>query len=341
MTSKKMTILRKIHKKLSKTEITNIQIDPNGFCTQKCWFCPVRYEPRLNLEVMSIHWFDYILEQINECIELGHISKTYQLWLSSYNEITADPYLEQRLECLRKHKAKFYLLSNGFNILKHIELLHSYKDVILSYVINLPAGNAIDFKKFTQRSEKDFYSVLNGLTQLYSLDPVYYKKNIAISINGVYDNCRSLKHSLYQLPLGDTDKQVAQLKDCFPFLPRITENRPLCDRAGILKKYNAIDNLINKNLSIPHFCKNGGKNGGRLYEWLHIGCNGPDGAGNLYTCCQDYQETYTYGTLKTTSLAELIHSKERAKAILDSTKKMCLECIYYNQVKEESELKLL
>ena len=34
-----------IFEKLKLNKITNLQIDPFGYCNAKCWFCPVAYKP--------------------------------------------------------------------------------------------------------------------------------------------------------------------------------------------------------------------------------------------------------------------------------------------------------
>ena len=48
--------------------IKYINIDPNGICNAKCWFCPVAYvgNSKENKTNMSIETMENILNQINE-----------------------------------------------------------------------------------------------------------------------------------------------------------------------------------------------------------------------------------------------------------------------------------
>ena len=68
-------------------------------------------------------------------------------------------------------------------------------------------------------------------------------------------------------------------------------------------------------------CNGGGEHGGRPFEWVHVSSNG-----DLYTCCQDYLQTFTYGNLKSNTLDRLLVSKKREKAIKDTLKDLCTKC---------------
>jgi hypothetical protein len=325
--------LDEIRAEIKSQPIRQIQIDPNAACGSRCWFCPVRYYSRPSNDVMTPEEFDHVLCEIEDGVVHKVIDSRYTLWLSSYNDIIIDPHLSSRLETLRKHHLRFTVLTNGIGLLKNVDIVNRYKDVIAGYLVNLPAGNAEDYAKFTLNPPHVFDQIKQGLYALYNRDPGLYEKILTITVNGAFDDTRARAQLKYDLPIGDTDKQVRQLKNLFPFF-NIHEARPLCDRAGLLKDH-AIDNsvpLIRQVWRLPVFkegeeafavgCNGGGEsNLGRLGEWLHIGSRS-----NAYLCCQDYGESSTFGSVKDSRLVDLIHCEERVIQIDKMLRGKCLRC---------------
>lgn len=316
----------RIFHRLKHEKINNIQIDSNGFCGSKCWYCPVRYEDRPNPQIMKPEFFRSIIEQIKKGIERDFISPEVSLWLSSYNDVLIDPHLKDRLDTLREAKLKFCAIVNGIGLLKNADLVDSYRDVINGFTVNLPAGNAEDYAKYTNNSPEVFNTIIEGLKKLHSLDPKYYNDSVLILVNGVSDDECARKQINYDIPVGDTDKQIAQLRELLPFTQIVT-NKDLCDRAGKLKELGVIDNTaVREKWCLPQDAKiaNGCNNlDQRPYNWLHI-----SSTGGIYTCCHDYKEKYEYGNLNGSSLENIIFSQERANAIYKTLEELCMKCIY-------------
>jgi hypothetical protein len=336
--------LENISKIILETEIKSVQVDPNVFCgsnppsgTCGCWFCPTTYYKRTNPSIMSPELFNHILTELDNGVNSGFINKNYTLWLSSYNDLLLDHHLGSRLESLREHQLRFTVLTNGIGLLRNIDLVDNYKDVIAGYLVNLPAGNALDYSRLTPNPPYIFDQILQGLQNIYNKDPDYYKDKITITVNGAYDDSHARLQLKYNLPIGDTNKQIEQLKSRFPFF-KVHEARPLCDRAGLLADVEIINNSvfpIREWWRLPvgaEFavgCNGGGESQlGRLGEWLHIGSSGDEKGARapLYSCCQDMLETSVYGNLRDNYLVDLIYSKERVVQIDKMLKTKCLRC---------------
>ncbi len=292
-------------------KITNIQIDPNAHCGSKCWFCPVRYIARPAGQVMPQELFEQLLDGILEGVQLGSIAENYTLWLSSYNDILLDPHLELRLQALRSRGMKFCCLTNAIGLLKHHKLLHEFRDVVVCYSVDLPAGDGDSYAKHTGNPAKTFRQIVNGLQALYELDPGYYSSAVHIGVNGAYDEAWNRDQIIYALPVGDTDLQAEKLRAVLLY-PRIEAMRPLCDRAGHLSKFS-IDNKVER----P-----GTSGCNRLTEWLHI-----NSLGQAYTCCQDYLEEHQFGDLTKTTVHEILQ-KDRQAVIQQTKESLCRRCTF-------------
>ena len=304
--------------------IKSVQVDTNANCGSRCYFCPCRYYKRPHVSLMPNSMFESIITQLDEGVSEGYVTKGYSIWLSSYNDVLHDPFLKDRLDILRKYNKQFQLLTNGINLLKCADLLNEYPDVIHGYSVNLPAGNPEDYSKYTKNDGLIFNQIIKGLNYLYSKNPNRYKQIVSITVNGVYDDDIAKLQTKIKLPDGNTDKQVEQLKKLLPY--KIFDARPLCDRAGLLKRVNILDNSapgVRELWKLPVGAEKAtGCNGGsRLYEWLHFSSRG-----DLYTCCQDYLEKYSWGNVKNDNLKDLIFSLKRYSIVDDTLSGLCPQC---------------
>ena len=298
--------------------IKNIQIDTTGFCGSQCWYCPVRYIPRPTQGIMKDFEFRNILE------EAANLNPKPGLWLAAYNDILLDPLLEFRLEAMRDYGFAFAVITNGIGLSKNGPLLYKYRDVIAGFSIDVPAGNAKDYKRFTLNSSDVFDQIILGITLLYNNYSDAFGNMLNITVNGVYDDEYARNQLKFPMPMGDTDKQIAQLTELLPFA-KVNGARPLCDRAGNLAEF-AIDNSTSPcrdNWKLPMGAtKASGCNAGdRLESWLHFASNL-----DVYTCCQDYRQVHTYANKLGRSLQDIIDSQERKVAIAYSLEDLCPKC---------------
>lgn len=298
--------------------IKGIQIDTNALCGSNCWYCPVRYYTRPTTSMMSSEMFSNIISQLKDIPEVTEIS------LTSYSDILLDSQLHQRLSVLRMFGYNTHLLSNGIGLIKNIELLDCFRNEITGFTFNIPAGNTIDYERYTLNDSVVFNQVINGVKSLIGQDPDWYIPRITIMVNSVHDDPYERDQLKIQIPLGDSDKQVMQLMELIPDVD-VLPFRPLCDRAGLLRQFS-IDNshyVHRLTWALPVRATQAvGCNGrDRLNSWLHVTSNG-----DIFTCPHDFLHKHVYANTAKQTLNKIINSQERLAAIKDTQRDLCLRC---------------
>jgi hypothetical protein len=322
------TITREeIKKKIQETQITQVQCDVNAYCSSRCWYCPVRYYQRHDPQTMSQEMFESILDQLLALEKEGILKERFGLWLSSYNDILIDPLLRERLEALRARKLMFSVLTNGVGLLKNVELLHHFTDVIAGYSINLPAGHPDSYAKFTLNNEETFFKIVEGIQTLYGKSPDHYGRCISIMVNGAFEDPVAKAQTGYDLPEHSTDLEIAALKGIFPYLSeKIAGARPLCDRAGYLAKVGVLNNsveIVRRQWKLPKDAESatGCGNAERPFAWIHI-----SSSAKMYFCCNDFWEQYEFGDLNKNSMKAILQSEQRVLATAAGLSEICLKC---------------
>lgn len=300
--------------------IKNVQIDTNGVCGSKCWYCPVRYIPRPENTIMSEEMFRSIL------YSLVGIEPKPTIWLAAYNDILMDPLVSNRLSTLRHYNYRVPILTNGVGLSRNINTVDANIDIITAITIDLPAGNGSDYTKHTGNSSRVFDLIIDSIKTLYYRSPTVYKDKIHIHVNGVYDDTYARNQLKVDIPIGDTDKQVRELRALLPEVAgSIKDCRPLCDRAGNLREF-AIDNSTmpcrgSWRLPMGATRVSGCNGGDRLNSWVHI-----SSVGDLFLCCQDYKQETTYANLKDGCIINSFYSPAREQAIDRAMSGLCLKC---------------
>src|SRR5262249_23474702 len=114
-------------------KIVQAQIDPNGTCNAKCWFCPVAYipNPEQGKKVMPVEFFENILQQLWKNKGKFVSEEFNHIYLAHYSEVLLYPRLRELFEALRKYEFGTTLLSNGTPLTKtRIDLIKEYQDVV-------------------------------------------------------------------------------------------------------------------------------------------------------------------------------------------------------------------
>lgn len=320
-----------IRQSLHETVIRNVALDTNAACGSRCWFCPVRYYERPSRNLMSPGLFRAVCDQLQDGVERGLVAPQFTLWLSSYNDILIDPHLADRLAVLRDHGWRVTVFSNALGLLAALPLLEASRDVITGYGFDVPAGDPAAYERHTLNSRDAFERVMTGLQRLYALDPPYYDRCVAIRVNGAFDGRLDRTMLVYDLPLGDTDRQVAALRSRLPY-SKIEAFRPLCDRAGLLRPF-ALDNSVaahRPGWRLPQGatgaigCGSGTEPAQtRLFGWIHI-----NASASLFGCCHDFLEKSVYGNLRDADLRSLLMSEARVTMIDRHARTDCLRCCF-------------
>jgi hypothetical protein len=325
-----------ILKKLKTNKITNLQIDPFGYCNAKCWFCPVAYRkmPARTAKHMSPDLFEKIIQNIvHEKEKLNGIVSTNfnHFYTAHYNEILLYKYLEEMLNTAQKYNLKTSILSNGTNFTeKKIEILKKYENTIAGIYLNIPAFEESLWKERSGIKNKSFEDLRKNIINLMKVFPEMVKeKKICVGVNipneqsvdslSLGKNAPSIDISQY----GESFNQIKMAKKMFDGLT-VYSSPNLTDRSGFLSKEKIIDN--NKLIQINKYSKKEVKDcnlgeDGRLYGWVHV-----NSLGETFICCNDYDYEYVFGSLQNKELSEIWFSKEHIETIKRSLETMCKKC---------------
>jgi MoaA/NifB/PqqE/SkfB family radical SAM enzyme len=324
-------------------KISMAQIDPNGSCNSKCWFCPVAYipNPEVGKKTMPIELFESLIQQLHEG-KGKFVSENFSgIYTAHYNEVLMYPYFEEMLEVLRKYKLGTMILSNGTPLTKkRIDVIKKYSDVVRGICLNIPASEPELWSRLTGFPEATFPRMIENIKYArQELSTYVQNKSFSIQMNGM--NTRSLSQNggwldiLDNAPIIDLDPETGDLhrnflkfKEMFPDM-QIFEMPSLVDRAGYLDVHNIITNKngIEKYLT-KHGektkvvgCGNGREVGGRPNGWIHVNANA-----DLFVCCNDYDFGTVFGNLKDNTLEEIWWSDRHRTMVEHSYSTMCRTC---------------
>lgn len=253
-----------------------VSLETMTSCNQKCYFCPVSIAPRED-ETMPTEMFERIVG------ELGQYRETLQgVFLQSYNEPTLDRRFVDHCLTLFAADLPVAVLSNGSGLTpRKVDTLLAAGQ--LRYLcINL---STLDRERYQHDRGEDHLGVV-----LRNLD---------------YLQDKPLAQQMRIVVLGEMNDvhraDFEAIRDRFAGSRFEVEMHHATDRAGWLevgmktivpKKKLAGCDLI----------------GSRPLQHLHIT---PTGA--CVICCQDYDENYVVGDLKTATIGEVLVGDELAK----------------------------
>ena len=317
--------------------LQTLNIDPNGLCNAKCWFCPVAYlgNPKENKANMSLETMEDIFRQLDE----GRGIWTSEYLFNSpihFNELLLYPHFEEMLELHRKYKIKISIYTNGVNLTKDkTDLIVKYKDIVLKVLLNVPSLNPEQWSKFSGFNVKIFPKLLENLKYAEEkLVDLFSKDNFCIMANGV--NERSLFENggwmdvMDNTPHYDLDMDSGTLativKEMKVLLPRVNVwgRNNLGDRTGVLEEVKVLSNqnaIKAKNQGKVISC------GAKYPETLFISATG-----NVFLCAADFKYESIFANIKDKPLKEIWESIERQDAIKKAYAGMCVTC--FRAVKE-------
>jgi MoaA/NifB/PqqE/SkfB family radical SAM enzyme len=313
--------------------IYHINVDPNGLCNAKCWFCPVAYvgNSKENKTNMSIETMEDIFKQLDAGRGDFVEDRIFNTPIH-FNEVLLYPYFEEMLELHRKYNIGIGIYSNGMNLTKEkTDLIKEYKDVVGQVMLNVPALNAKQWSEFTGFNIKMFPKLLENLKYAeQELIDLFPREHFCIMANGINEN--SLHQNggsvtiLPNAPHYDLDNDVGTLakivEEMKELLPRmnIWGRNNLGDRTSILEKLNIISNqdaIKEKNVGKVIGCAAG------FDESLYISATG-----NVYVCCIDFDYETVYANIKDKTIKEIWLGKERKEALKKAYNGLCTDCLY-------------
>jgi len=289
------------------------QVDFNGLCNAKCWYCPVKYEgnPSEFKHNTSLHDIDLMLSKLKQsnCLKPGFDF----IYTSHYNEILLHPQFEGLLELFRKYNFKTMILSNGTPFTPDkVNTVLKYSDVVLGATLNIPD---IDKERWSEKAgfSKSVYTTL--VRNLQYINEHYPQANIQVNAttNGVTEHGHISSIEEYTRITNSFNELVPNL--------RVHILGWLSDRAGLLSEHKVlVDKRLVKNRVIMG-CNHSHPVGGRIYSWFHI-----NSKGDLFLCCDDYQMKYKFGNLLEDDFDNIWLSRKHAEVILTARKEICVNC---------------
>lgn len=310
--------------------IRHINIDPNGVCNAKCWFCPVAYlgNPKENRGTMTIETMESILKQIDEG-RGDFVAPDIDIYNNPihYNETLLYPHFEEMLELHRKYNIKMYLFSNGVNLTPgKSDLIKTYRDVVTDIILNVPAIEREQWSTFTGFNSKIFDKLIENLHYANNtLYPTFNGEGLMILVNGISPEAKLenggwmevLENAPYYSD-QEHKKIVSDMQAMFPNI-LISLRNNLSDRTNILSDLKVISNQTAIETRQHGNVVGCGFN--YTEEELFISATG-----NVYLCCADFNYETVYENVKGKTIKEIWNGQKRQEAIKKAYSGVCRSC---------------
>jgi radical SAM protein with 4Fe4S-binding SPASM domain len=319
-----------------------LELDPNGLCNAKCWYCPVAYggNPVIGRKNMPIEMFINVLDQLDKG-RGDFVDPNFSIVINAhYNEILLYPYFEEMIQAYRKYGLKTILFSNGTTLTKEkIDFIKQYPDVVYHITLNIPSAFPEQWSQYTGFNVKMFDKLIENLKYAeleLSKNDMYF----GIQVNGIqeesfFENGGAIRllnkapHLNYNKDNGDVAKTIEEFKDMFP-LSSVFSDVHLNDRSGKLEENDILSNQDIIKIQAENFNKKVTSCAGgevfaqsRSEEWLHINANG-----DVILCCHDYDFKTSYINIKDKSIKDIWNGPERREMIDKSYNSFCRSCKY-------------
>lgn len=315
--------------------ITYAQIDVNGFCNSKCWFCPVAYvpNPKRGKTNMSLETLEYILKQLRDGTgDFVNIENPFST--VHFNEPLLYPYLEEMLLLYKKYGFTLGMFSNGTNITpERVDILKKYPDVVVHFTLNIPSAFKEEWSQLTGFNQGLFDKVMNNVR--YAVDNLKFlwdnNNHFTLQVNTVTEKSLPENGGIIELmpnaPKIDLDlntghqkRNMDKFKEMFPEI-YVGSDYGLVNRNGYLEKLNVMSNARgieklkgNKSRVIGCIDK-------MAEETIFI-----NAAGDVFFCYNDYEFTTIYGNIHEKTIKNIWYSKEHSDMIEKSFSNFCIHC---------------
>lgn len=298
--------------------ITDIQVDPFGFCNSHCWYCPkVAYDnPKSGMAHMSRPDVDLMFEQLAAC-EGSIVDPKATIWTAHYNEIFLYRDLEYLLWKLLTINRLAYLMSNGTTLDdRAIDLVSRYRHAVHGITFNVPSADPELWSKYTGFPASMHAAVLDGIRRLNGVVP------LMVVVNGWDRNSLTTELLDRSFVTSNPVREAKNLEALLGGVPTCANNS-LVDRSGSLHALGKLSNqqYIKKNHRkdvISSCCQ------GRFSNWVHF-----NSRLDVFMCCNDFDFDTVIGNLHDRPLADIWASDERAEMIrrMKSEDGLCWDCI--------------
>jgi len=254
-----------------------LALEAHSVCSQRCFFCPVSVAPR-EPYFMQTELYERILREV---AELGEPVEA--VVMVQYNEATLDRRFIQQVRYIKELGLPVAVLSNGSNLTpKTVDSLVELGGLDY-FSCNL---STLDRERYARERGRDHLEMV-----LKNLD---YAKNRAMA--------REMVIVVLGTDAEDHALQYAAIRNYFEGSRFKVQDFEANDRAGYLEvglKAQG-DKLAVRGCDYM---------GSRPIEHLHI-----TASAKAVICCQDYDESWVLGDLKTQSVREILQGEAFARA---------------------------
>jgi MoaA/NifB/PqqE/SkfB family radical SAM enzyme len=302
-----------IRAQLAATPLRLGQIDVNGKCNAKCWYCPVKYQgnpPEFAVQ-MSVVDLDRILGQLRDSPLIPAAFKF--LYSCHYNEVLLYRHFAELIPVFRKHGLATMILSNGTPLTpQKTDLILANPDVFWGTTLNIPALERDDWVAKAGMSASMHKLLLRNLDYLHSQGKATIQINCATSENGLLGKSMGGNKE-------EAQKIAASFRLRYPGFSVFVQEW-LSDRAGKLEQHDVLTRNQKASRQVIG-CSHSANDGGRIYGWVHINARG-----DLFLCCDDFDMEYCFGNLLENSFEEIWLSEAHIDAILRAQAGICRRC---------------
>ena len=271
------------------------QIETITYCNHRCWYCQNAHYPVPKPRVMGLTLFENIIEQISTVYPKDELSV---ISFAAYNEPTLDPYFQKRLKVLTESGFKYWFISNASQMTWDLtDYMIKEKIAVYGFLFNVPAIDPDQFQAAVNVPARKIYAIRENLIYLLKRR---HKLNADVTIIVHGDQSRMHQHNFQRMRSFFENYSVNVVYG------------PVMNRAGMLDTvtHQKIDHQTDKLICRADYFDN-----------IYIGVNA-----NLYLCCHDYYQRYSYGNLSDASLKKLLTSKKRCKEELRFKRDFCRFC---------------
>jgi len=319
-----MNLKEEIRRNLCVNKISVSQLDPNGLCNSKCWYCPVKYKgnPKEFINQMPIEDVEHIFKNIRNSSLLSH--NFTDVLVNNFNEIFLYKDFSKLIKLFDKYKFTTLILTNGTTLNdEHIRIILNNKDIIRELWIHIPVFNKELWKQQTSLSENLFDIMCKNLNNLHG------QIKTTIHLSGINDKniTKDFQKKYYNSMLLSQDDWLENKKMlCFKYPKFKIIMDGLIDRAGMLVDHSAYKDekvIILKENEEVFGCSFLYDNVSRVYNWLCV-----NAVGDVFLCCNDYDMKHIFGNLLRQTLDECWLSNKHVNTIINSFNSTCKKCVF-------------
>ncbi len=327
--------------KFKSIKISDIQLDPFGYCNARCWFCPVSTHG--NIHAYSKHMEIGTLEKILEDIYSERISpnglissRLTQIHTAHYNEILLYKYFEEFLQLLSRFNFRMVILSNGVNLTpQKIDIINRYSSSISGIHLNIPAFERELWSERTGLQPAQFDLLMENL-QYAEIHLQYFIRMNALTIGvncptdssmdnngGIMTQMKHFPHINLDPISGELSTQMSIARSKFASIPVGAETH-LHDRAGMLHEASVFSNSTQINIKKQQKvtgCSYGYN--GRIFGWLNI-----NSRAEAFLCCNDFKYEYVFGDLSQDTISNIWLGMRHAEVVNLALNGICSRCIH-------------